>query len=169
MSRSVGEYKAKVIRSSASTRPFQNSQPWRKITAAVYVELSERQKQRLVYYDDFQLLFLTPSAASCSIRHDALSWVERSRRMSASGSFSFDFLLLVNAFAIIGFVHTATVVVKILCRAFAEMVWDVDDCRLNCRESHARLLNPHDPRNTTARVTPNPSEPLQPTSQGKTH
>jgi hypothetical protein len=58
--------------------------------------------------------------------------------MSVSGS-SVEFLLLTYAFAIIGIFHTATIFIKFLCRAVAEMVKDLDDCWLECRKSHARL------------------------------
>jgi hypothetical protein len=62
------------------------------------------------------------------------------RRMSALSS-SPDLLFGVYAFAIIGLFHTTAVVVEHSCRAVSKIVKNVDDCRLECRESHARLQN----------------------------
>lgn len=50
-----------------------------------------------------------------------------------------ELIYTICAFAIIGVLHTTTIVVKYVCRSLAEMVEDVDDCRLKCRTSHARL------------------------------
>ena len=50
-----------------------------------------------------------------------------------------ELIYTICAFAIIGVLHTTTIVVKYVCRSLAEMVEDVDDCRLKCRTSYARL------------------------------
>jgi hypothetical protein len=44
--------------------------------------------------------------------------------------------------SIVGGLTTSVVIVKCLVRAVTEIVRDVDDCRLACRESHARLRKP---------------------------